>query len=549
MLHELLELRTCLFVSQKLGANTAYQRKLEIIENNLYGVDKDEFAVNMARLRLWLSLAVEYEGDAPPALPNLDFKIEIGDSLAGPDPQATFSGQGRLLRQQIQQFREKKRQYLEAHGTAKAKLVADIADLKQRLKEWLHSQAPKDAFDWAVEFAEVFEGKDDRTGGFDIIVANPPYISAVTHAASESDFREALRNRYPLLKGAFDVYAAFLLLGVSIGSTKGSFSWIVPNKVLVANYARPIVAHLKANGMHAAIDVSHHDVFGETGVYPVILLGSRPSTSFDQYEVQSLSDLHRGRLTSRARLRTFQSFKDHGVLIGSGTTGFQAKQIIQYISEKQVKGAIPFVVSGCVDRFVVRLNDVRYMGKRYDRAYIRPNDDVARNKWKFWTNAKIVVAGMTKVIEAVHCTEPLALGVGVYAIHGFGGFLPKYLVALLNSRYLSYYVNVAFKDKHLAGGYLAINKSTLEELPLVKASGGVQEHLAQLVEQIQSAKLADPNADTSVWERQIDEQVERLYELTPEERVAVERSANSQLDSDPAKSAGGGRGRKRKRKA
>ncbi|MGH8104248.1 MAG: DNA methyltransferase, partial [bacterium] len=81
MLHELLDLRACLFVTRKLDAISTYDRKLEIIQKNLYGVDNDPFAVNIARLRLWLSLAVDFEGENPPPLPNLDFKIEAGDSL------------------------------------------------------------------------------------------------------------------------------------------------------------------------------------------------------------------------------------------------------------------------------------------------------------------------------------------------------------------------------------------------------------------------------------------------------------------------------------
>ncbi|MEH1906429.1 MAG: hypothetical protein V7L05_10150 [Nostoc sp.] len=89
MLHELLDLRQCLFANKGLDANTVYQRKLDIIENNLYGVDIDIFAVNIVRLRLWLSLAVEYEGDNPPPLPNLKYKIEVGDSLIAPSPATT----------------------------------------------------------------------------------------------------------------------------------------------------------------------------------------------------------------------------------------------------------------------------------------------------------------------------------------------------------------------------------------------------------------------------------------------------------------------------
>jgi hypothetical protein len=75
MLQEMLNLRAGLFAARSVDATTTYNRKLEIIQGSLYGVDKDAFAVNIARLRLWLSLVVEYEGDEPPPLPNLDYKI------------------------------------------------------------------------------------------------------------------------------------------------------------------------------------------------------------------------------------------------------------------------------------------------------------------------------------------------------------------------------------------------------------------------------------------------------------------------------------------
>ena len=85
MMQELVELRTALFRIESKPEDF-HALKLHIIERNLYGVDIDEFAVNIAMLRLWLSLAIDFDGDTPPALPNLDFKIVRGDSLLGPDP-------------------------------------------------------------------------------------------------------------------------------------------------------------------------------------------------------------------------------------------------------------------------------------------------------------------------------------------------------------------------------------------------------------------------------------------------------------------------------
>src|SRR5690606_7200051 len=87
LLHEIDEILRALDTQiESLSPGDEYSRKLSIIEKNLYGVDIDPAAVNLARLRLWLSLVVEYDGDNPPPLPNLDFKIEQGDSLSVPAP-------------------------------------------------------------------------------------------------------------------------------------------------------------------------------------------------------------------------------------------------------------------------------------------------------------------------------------------------------------------------------------------------------------------------------------------------------------------------------
>ena len=88
MMQELIELQNTLY-NVGVDAKSLYDLKLEIIQRNLYGVDLEDFVVNIAMLRLWLSLAIEYDDDDnPPPLPNLDFKVLCGDSLLGPDPSA-----------------------------------------------------------------------------------------------------------------------------------------------------------------------------------------------------------------------------------------------------------------------------------------------------------------------------------------------------------------------------------------------------------------------------------------------------------------------------
>jgi len=155
MLHELLDLRACLFTARNLDPISSYNRKLEIIQNNLYGVDIDTFAVNIARLRLWLSLSVEFEGIDPPPLPNLDFKIETGDSLTSPDPSGGLMPDI-FRKQQVDNYFKLKADYLKAHGTTKLNLKKEIDKLRKEVAEWAHPNKTYTGFDWPVEFAEVF---------------------------------------------------------------------------------------------------------------------------------------------------------------------------------------------------------------------------------------------------------------------------------------------------------------------------------------------------------------------------------------------------------
>jgi hypothetical protein len=169
MLHELMSLRTCLFSAKQVDPISAYDRKLEIIQRNVYGVDLDPFAVNIARLRLWLSLAVEFEGDEPPPLPNLKFEIEQGDSLAAPISDAA---QAFMWADEIRNYSQCKAHYMKAQGEQKLRLELEVLRLRRSISSWTNSKGrDQRLFDWGVEFAKVF-----LEGGFDIILANPPYV-------------------------------------------------------------------------------------------------------------------------------------------------------------------------------------------------------------------------------------------------------------------------------------------------------------------------------------------------------------------------------------
>ncbi|HUS10372.1 MAG TPA: N-6 DNA methylase, partial [Pyrinomonadaceae bacterium] len=228
MLHELHALVRLLDtrVSQET-ARDDYNRKLKIITNNLYGVDKDEFAVEIARLRLWLSLAVESEGVEPEPLPNLDLRVVCGDSLIAPSPEA--SGRFEFIESVIREYQQKKAAYAQAHHGEKITLHRQVEHLREKLRRARGNENVK-GFDSAIEFAEVFasghgpftEQTTRELAGFDIVLANPPYGARV-----EDEVRDLYFDRTSEGAQSKDPYGLFIARGLQLLATGGQLCYIV----------------------------------------------------------------------------------------------------------------------------------------------------------------------------------------------------------------------------------------------------------------------------------------------------------------------------------
>ncbi len=298
MLHELYALTGLLELrADPLSARDQYKRKLGIIQNALYGVDLDPFAVNVARLRLWLSLAVEHTGDTPEPLPNLDFKVEVGDSLAVPLPQRDLTGD--IFRQaQLDEYKAVKREYGSPYciGDRKA-LREQIAGLKRELAAWAHppskgkEAAPIAGFDWQVEFAEVFTTEEPLSdvggamnfggtlaeaptpGGFDIVLANPPYVRQELITAQ----KPALKAAYPAVyNGTADLYTYFYARAVQLLKPGGMLAFISPNKWFRAGYGANLRRYLAETcRVDSITDFGDLPVFQAASTYPMIFIAQR----------------------------------------------------------------------------------------------------------------------------------------------------------------------------------------------------------------------------------------------------------------------------------
>ena len=244
MMQELIELQTALY-NAGVDAKALYDLKLEIIQRNLYGVDIDNFAVNIAMLRMWLSLAIDYEGPTPEPLPNLDFKVVCGDSLLGPDPSSGAEVQG-ALGQDIAQTRrlgDLKAEYLRASsGTDKDRLRTEIAGLNAAIRNALNLADTEGVVNWRVEFAEVFAARR----GFDIAIANPPYIHL---RRLDNERRRAYDNvGFVTLARMGDIYQLFYERGCQLlRPGQGILAYITSNSWLKAEYGKSLRRYFAEN--------------------------------------------------------------------------------------------------------------------------------------------------------------------------------------------------------------------------------------------------------------------------------------------------------------
>ncbi|MGN2372053.1 Eco57I restriction-modification methylase domain-containing protein [Sphingobacterium spiritivorum] len=214
-----------------------YRLKRHIIQESIYGVDIDASAIDIARLRLWLSLVVD-EDDLDPieTLPNLDYKIVCGNSLIGiPENGTILDGNAQKLLEEL-----KEKFYNETDEGEKKKQRDTI---NQKIQEFLKSSSEwagyKIDFDFKLFFSEVWREK----GGFDVVIGNPPYD---VYEGKKSDEIPTIKkiDIYDIAKsGKLNAYKLFLAKSIKILNDGGIFNQIFQNSFLGDNSAKLLRKH------------------------------------------------------------------------------------------------------------------------------------------------------------------------------------------------------------------------------------------------------------------------------------------------------------------
>ena len=227
--------------------------KRDILKNNLFGVDIDPQAVEVTRFSLSLKALEDLrEGELTEertlfhqtVLPDLSQNIKNGNSLIGSD---YFAGQ----------------------------MFADAAEIKR-----------VNAFDWNSEFPEIM-----KSGGFDAVIGNPPYIRIQTMKEWAPLEVEIYKEVYQSARaGNYDIYVVFVEKALSLLNERGRMGYILPHKFFNSQYGAALRG-LVASGKHLGkvIHFGDQQVFDGATTYTCLLfLDKKGNDDFEMTRVQDL---------------------------------------------------------------------------------------------------------------------------------------------------------------------------------------------------------------------------------------------------------------------
>ena len=266
LLQEIFNLMVVLHDYKGWGKKNEAEIKKHIIQESIYGVDIDAGAVDIARLRFWLSLVVEETKPQP--LPNLDYKIMQGNSLLGIPFNTVFN----VL--EYDKIEICKQQYFtESTPAVKADLKQKINTATQNILA-THNQFSSFniEFDFKLFFSEVFHGSND---GFDIVIGNPPYVS--TKNISEMDKKSFLQ----LYGFADDLYYHFIIKGFELLKPNGINTMITPDTYFTTLTKKQLRHKLTNNKLCSLLHLGH-DVFDEAMVSTAIFVAKKNDTAHSE---------------------------------------------------------------------------------------------------------------------------------------------------------------------------------------------------------------------------------------------------------------------------
>lgn len=541
-----------------------YSRKLYLIENCIYGVDIQPIAIQISKLRFFISLVVDQKINNNPAdnfgirpLPNLEAKFVTANSLIGLnrrevtlfDNTEIKDKEAKLKIAKHKIFSAKTSKTKEKYREQVRRLRKEIADLlieqrmvgneqAQQLEQWdmFDQNASSPFFDPEWMFGVK--------GGFDIVIANPPY------GANIDKFIELYEKLYPNTSHGFkDIYKYFFDRGFQLLTQRGCLTYITPNTYLRQPRYKDLRKVILSNGIWQILDLGEHifDAVVPTAIavtvkgvcsntifadltnrvkdedvvfvnIPFVSIAQETfnSTPSNIFVISSSTHSVKTVPLSEILLMKDAGFKYQRVKVGLSQKGkSDLPQRLFYVGDVENPNDIPILIGKEINEFYHKTEPQKHLRANFQSLL---NDNEVT-----YYNAEIMSAP-TKLIWRQ--TAPYFIGTVLSKRIFFGNTIQagvildkykssvsyEYLCGLLNSTYLRHLYEENVRETGRVFPQVKLEK--LRPIPIVIPEEAQRQAVEDLTNCIIRCKQNDVHFDTSNLQEQLDIYVFKLYDLS-----------------------------------
>jgi len=383
-----------------------------------------------------------------------------------------------------------------------------------------------------------------KKGGFDVVIANPPYIT-IGLGKKQKFFSEkevtTLKNLFAdVFEYKGNTFTLFLSKAIRLLNTRGVLTYIIPNTLLLNSTFEKARKYILNNSDVNILLNFKDSIFegAETGGNLVIVLDKHKEDN-RKTKVLELRNLE------HFAERTNYNFIEQKLFKKNDGCRFNIESTDNTLINKITSNTIPLgnivkfyqgIITGDNDKFIVKkksqaLHEPILRGRDINKYYYSfDNNFVLFDPQKLWSNTN---EKMFRVKEKIINRQTGSQLIGAYDNKGYfsldsthvqilidQNYNLKYILALFNSKLLNYYYNNKVNESGRV--FAQIKIVTLKTLPIKTATASEQAPLITLVDRILAARRTNPQADTIEWEREIDQMIYQLYGLTGEEIRIVE---------------------------
>lgn len=556
MMLEIVKARNVLtnFLSNQEG-RTSYNFKRHCIENCIYGVDIDSSAIDIAKLRFWLSLIVDEEDVTKiKPLPNLDYKLVCGNSLLGVEIDLFNS-------EAFKKLEELKPLYFNETDIVKKQ------ELKNQINKLIKQITNNDEhFDYEVYFSEVFHEKK----GFDVVIGNPPYVKKENLDKKIIRELEHLFIEFKNDKKTYwmdDLYVHFIFKGLEITKKNGIMTFITNDSFISLSSKERVRRLLLDNDLTQLIRCPRETF--EAMIYTAVFLVRKCEAKNKQYEsgyfeypsfiYRKLGTVSYKLINSLPNLRLiffnpiihiYSKFdksprvKEYLYILDTGIHSGNVREKIFF--KEKIKPKLDRLIQGRqINKYGIfwdspdakyKYCDIHYMSKKSKGIGRKGKDSKHEEYWHFCGDIEnhhkperlLMRQSDDDLVVAYHNKKDMGL---FYTDNTVFTILPKnnsislkYAMALFNSCLLNKFYHFLSQEE---GKTLAqVKVKLVNELPFIVAN---QNSIIEIVDKIllltsSNDYLNNKNKQNEVkkYSLQIDRLVYKIYNLTEEEIKIVE---------------------------